>query len=57
MTTIEMHEIEDELEVTMKHQLECIELGDFETAEELEKDISYLKSKVGDQSPDFAHLI
>ena len=57
MTTIEINEIAEELEATMKHQLECIEAGDFETAEELEADITYLKSKTGDQTPEFSHLI
>ena len=56
--TIEtVEDIKKELESLKRQQQELIELGDFELAHDLEHDITFVKSKLGDKSPEFSHLI
>jgi len=57
MTLVEINDTRDELEQTIKNQLEVIEMGDFETAQELEQDITYLKGQLKDFTPEYSHIM
>lgn len=50
-------EIRKELETTIDNQLELIELGDFQLAQEIEQDIIYLKTLLGQTCNEFETII